>query len=195
MSRPWKRWRAGTGEGSAVTPRPPLQPAADDDGVCDGVMIRVAEADHHFPDAAFPGKLQRSAMQDGKRFARGLAAHFDVPPAHAAADARAERFRDRFLRREPRREMPGGVFHGIAIGDLVLEEDAVQEPLAKALEGRLDPRRLHHVDSYAQDVHRMSASISATAVSSPTKRARETMEWPIFSSARWGIVLMTAMFE
>ncbi len=77
----------------------------------------------------------------------------DVAPAHRFADAGAERLRDRLFRGEARSEMARGKFHRLAISDLALREDAVEEALTETFERMLDPRRLDHVDANSEDAH------------------------------------------
>src|SRR6266478_3235225 len=84
--------------------------------------------------------------------------HVDIAPAHCFADASAECFRDRFLRREPGREMARWKFHRDAISNLALGENPLHETFAKTIERVLDALDLDHVDANAEHAHREYSS-------------------------------------
>src|SRR5690242_2903937 len=99
--------------------------------------------------------------------------------------------------------MQFGKLHAVAIGDFVGPETAVEEPLAELVDGITDACCLDDIHTRAQNayalvLHRVDgtikASISRTACRSPTKRARDMMEWPVFNVSRCGTVRMAGVF-
>ena len=77
------------------------------------------------------------------------------------------------------------------------EKQPVEKRLPAPLHRSCEARDLHDVHAEAEHAHGrafIAASISRTAPSSPLKIARDTMLWPMFSSARCGTVRMSAMF-
>src|SRR4051812_25743320 len=99
-------------------------------------------------------------------------------------DARADRLRERLLRGPALGEVPRLVLGPVEARALLRGEDAVDEPLAVALEHLANAIDRHDVGSDPDD-HRapvMSAFISRTASRSPTNTARLTIAWPMCSS-------------
>jgi len=78
------------------------------------------------------GKVERRGA--ALRAARRVVADLHVVPADAAAPARAQAFEDRFLRGPAPREVLGRLLAGLAIADLPLRVNAVQEDLAVLLD-------------------------------------------------------------
>lgn len=81
----------------------------------------------------------------------GLAAHFDFLPGDAVLDAGAEGFGAGFLGGETGRITLRSACSGAAIGNFLIGENTVKEPLAEALEGAGDARHVHQVDSGAHE--------------------------------------------
>src|SRR6266404_464067 len=142
-------------------------------------------------------------MEYRVRFAAVALADFHVLPAEMMPDARAERLRDGFLRREARCEMQFGKLQAVTVGHFAGPKTTVQEPLAELVDGMPDASRLDDIDAGTQNVrafalHRVGgaikASISWTARRNPTKRARDMMEWPVFNISKCGTARMAGVF-
>jgi hypothetical protein len=77
------------------------------------------------------------------------------------------------------------------LGLLLGQQQAAHEVLAEALQRRFDPVEAHDVRADAEDHCRRASVIrrfiSITAVDSPSKIARATMAWPMFSSTISGM--------
>src|SRR5262249_61583731 len=69
------------------------------------IVAVVREGEQHVVPASRQADLARAAVQHQMRRLTALATNFEIPPSHAEAQAGAERFRRRLLRREARREM------------------------------------------------------------------------------------------
>src|SRR5438046_1262998 len=81
--------------------------------------------------------------------------HVDIAPAHRFPNASAERFRHRFFRRKPGREMARWKFHRKAIGDLALGKNPLHKTLTKTIERVLNALDLDHVHANAEHAHRV----------------------------------------
>src|SRR4030081_2540029 len=164
--------------------RPPLQLALQDNR-CDRVLLAVAQGNERVCDAALFGEFFGAPGEDEKRFATWFLVHVDVAPPHRFADTGAECFRNGFLGGEPRGQMSRGKFHRHRVFDFATGKDAMEKFLAEAVERTFNARTLDKVDTNPEHAHplysSMARSISRTALSSPTKTAREIIEWPMLS--------------
>src|SRR5437660_1164768 len=144
------------------------------------VMLGVTQTD--------PGGFHRTLFRERlgptvyyqKRFAAFFLVHVDIAPAHYFANASPECFRDRFLRREPGREMARWKFHREAISNLALGENPLHETFAKTIERVLDALDLDHVHANAQHAHGegISSSCALTRYNSPFARAFHARHFP-----------------
>src|SRR5450432_539962 len=159
----------------------------------------MAEADPDFHHAPFLRHLLCTAGQDRKRFAAFFLPNVEITPTHRFSDAGSECFRERFLGRKTRREMARRKFHRLRIGDLAFGENTLQKPVTEALDRVLNSCALNDVDTNSDDAHSryssIKESISRTAASIPANIARATMEWPILSSERCGILWISEMLR
>src|SRR5882672_8817507 len=83
--------------------------------------------------------------------AAGLAPHFDVPPAHAAAPARSQGLHGRFFGGKAGGESLNAVGLGVTIADLSLSVDAPEKALAVPGDGLGDSRDFRDVNSSADN--------------------------------------------
>src|SRR5436190_16728227 len=125
------------------------------------------------------------------RFAAVLAADFDIQPAKVFADPGPERFRDRFLGGETRRDKRPRIFVGEAIFGFARKENPAKETFPEFLVRGANPADLDDVRTNPEDHGTepyacIATSISLTASASPTVIARLTMLCPMFSSTRCG---------
>src|SRR5437667_7205253 len=100
----------------------------------DSVMFGVAKGNQRRHYAAFCGKFLRGSGKDEKWLATRLFADVDIAPAHCFADAGAERLRDSFFRRKPGSQMARRKLHRHRVFDLAISEDAVEKPVAEAVD-------------------------------------------------------------
>lgn len=134
-------------------------------------------------------------MQNYEGLAAGFAADFDIVQCELCSDASAEGFGNSFLCGETRGVAAGGLAMGIAVGLLRREKASIYECTALSLDGGVEARDFHDVHTDADDFHgwHIAASMSRTACSKPTNKARATILWPILSSSIYGSPRMSAM--
>lgn len=82
-----------------------------------------------------------------------VADDLDVAPEDAVRMARSERFHRGFLGREAGGEVGSGAPPAPAIGDLAICKHALQEAVAEALDGLLDPIDLRRVEPGSDYLH------------------------------------------
>src|SRR5947208_14341070 len=132
------------------------------------------------------------AVKDQEWLTAFFLMHVDIAPAHRFSNAGAKCFGHCFLGRESGRKMARGKFHRHAVSNFALGKNPFHETFAKTIERVLNALDLDHVHANAEHAHpvyfSMSASISRTAFSQPTKIARETMACPMLSSVKCGIL-------
>src|ERR1700730_3779816 len=87
---------------------------------------------------------------DGRTSTR-FTCHFDISPAHAIVPSGAEGFHASFLGREPGRVSLHPVCLGVAIPNLAIRKDAVNEALTKPLNRFCNSRYFGYIDSGAND--------------------------------------------
>ncbi len=96
------------------------------------IVTVVREGQQHLSSAAGQAEVSRAAVQHELGGLPALTTDLQIPPADAERQSRPERLRGRLFRREARREMRDGIAPGPAVGNLILGEDAAQEPLVPA---------------------------------------------------------------
>src|SRR5438552_10489841 len=113
-------------------------------------MLGVAEGDQRGNHAALGRELLRWTGKDQKRFAVWFLANVDVAPTHRFADAGAESFGNRFLRRKTRGQMTRGKFHRHGIFNFAFGEDAMKKAIAEATARMLNARAFDKIDTNAE---------------------------------------------
>lgn len=94
-------------------------------------------------------------MEDETR--RAAAPHnLDVLPEHPVAVAGSEGLHRRLLGREAAGEARSGTVSGQAVGNLPFGKHPLQEPVAVAFDGPLDPGNVGGVEADANDTHNLS---------------------------------------
>src|SRR5438874_8484236 len=124
-----------------------------DDDHCNGVMLGMTQTDPGGLHRPLLGEGVGSAVKDQKRLAAFFLVHVDIAPAHRFPNASAERFRHRFFRRKPGREMARWKFHRLAIGDLALGKNPLHKTLTKTIDRVLNALDLDHVHANAEHAH------------------------------------------
>src|SRR6185295_6396707 len=90
-------------------------------------------------------------MQNDERLPTLLTLDFHILPREVTANARAERFRDRLLRRETGRDMRCRRLVQEAVADFVGAKNASEEAFPEPLEGAANPRHFNDVDAGAEN--------------------------------------------
>src|SRR5262249_38023841 len=117
------------------------------------MMLGVTERDQGGGHPPFTAKVFSRPTQYQKRFAAGFLSDINAPPAHRFADPGAERFRDRLLRGETRRQMAGWKFHRHRILDFTNSKNAMEKSFSKSVERMLNPCTLDQIHSDADHAH------------------------------------------
>jgi polyphenol oxidase len=114
---------------------------------------RVAVSDcHERSSAADRGESPGCATVQLQLRRPTPADHLDVTPHHSERMPRAERLHRRFFYGETAGEVGRGTATPEAVGDLVIGEDAVEEPVAIALDGARNTRDVGGVQPDSDDV-------------------------------------------
>src|SRR5664280_1190561 len=95
--------------------------------------------------------LRCFAVQQHGWSSSGLAAHFKIPPADAAAHARADRLHARFFGSETRSEALHVIRFGLAVADFGGGEDALEKAFAEPLDGLPDAWHFDDIDARTYD--------------------------------------------
>ena len=119
--------------------------------MCEGLRFGVRDADGNAPNAEGGGDFSGFAGEGDGGAAALLADDLEVDPADAASPAGSERFHGRFLGGEAAGVAFELVLEALAIRDFVGREDAVEEGLAAALDGRLDARDFGNIHTQANN--------------------------------------------
>ena len=152
-------------------------------------------------NAQLPGGYARSPVQKNGRDPRIIAHHFHIRKSALRPNPRSQGFRHGFLGRKAGRQARDGVRVFPAISPLIRGADAQRKRLPVFLQGlayAFQIRQIHsqscnaaHIPAIGIKLKRKNQfrrsiawRISLTACSIPTKRARETIVWPMFSSCR-----------
>jgi YfiH family protein len=101
--------------------------------------------------AEFGGEFAGYTTEPQHRLAAGLIGNFDVAPADSVTPAGAQRFHCGFFHREAAGIALELIFVALAIGDFRGREEALEEGLAVALDGRLNAIDLCDIQSQADD--------------------------------------------
>src|SRR6266545_3709362 len=88
-----------------------------------------------------------------------LAPHFHLPPAHTHPQSSAQSLERRLLGGEAGGKMRNGVAPTAAVDDLLVGEDAPQEPLIPALNDLTHSRDQRQIHADAHDVHAQQDAI------------------------------------
>jgi hypothetical protein len=119
----------------------------------DRVMFGVAERDQCRSYASLCGKCFGRSRKSQKWFPAFFFANVDVAPAHCLANACAERFCHRFLSGETRSQMARREFHRHGIFNLTIRKHAVKKAISKSVNGTLNARALHKIDTDSNYAH------------------------------------------
>src|SRR5690348_4173769 len=149
-------------------------------------LMGVRKREQHLPHAQLVGAGARQPGERDRGAAVLLPQNFDVPPADAArALASLQRLVDRFLRREPHRDVGRGVGARHAVVPLRPGEEPVVHVVALGGEHALDARHLHQVHAHAHCAHgratkslrwRIVAPIRTTTRYAPFPTGRPPLE-------------------
>ena len=104
-------------------------------------------------DPQRPGEVADRRARPHPRPARGVVGHLDVGPAQPLRPAGAQALQDRLLGGPAAGEVLGRVLGPLAVADLALGVDAVEEQLAVAVDHPLDAQALDDVRADADDFH------------------------------------------
>jgi hypothetical protein len=115
------------------------------------VLLRVADAQVNDAPAALLQERLSFFVENDEWFAAFFSAHFHVVPAELRADAGAERFGNRFFRREPRRDEWRGIFVRETIGNFRREQDALHKTFAEFFVRRRDALDFDQVNAGAEN--------------------------------------------
>ena len=98
------------------------------------MLVAVTQRDQRVFNAAFLREFLGATSEHEKRFAARFFAHVDIAPTHRFANPGAERFRDRFFRRETRGQMSRRKFHRHRIFDFAGRKNTIQKAIAETLD-------------------------------------------------------------
>jgi hypothetical protein len=147
----------------------------------DGIVLGVAEADEHLADLVLVREGGTGACENHMGAAAFPAPNINIEPSELRTDSGAECFCHGFFRRKAPGIRGQRVPHRPAVVLLFQGEHSREKFLAVPLDCRRETRDLHDIDPDSENAHAgpavfKSASISATAASSPVNTARETIE-------------------
>jgi hypothetical protein len=113
----------------------------------------MTECDKGRRDAALRSKLLRRSRKNEKRFAARSFSDIDVSPTHGFADPGAERFRNSFLRRKTRSQMPGRKFHRHRVLNLAVGKNTMEKSISKTVQGTLNARAFDKINADSEHAH------------------------------------------
>jgi hypothetical protein len=119
-------------------------------------MLSMTECDQGRSYAALLSKIFGWSGEDKEWFAALFFPDVDIPPAHCFADTGAERFCHRFLSGEARSQMPLWEFHRHRVFDFAIRENAMQKTISESINGTLNARALHKIDTDSNHAHEVS---------------------------------------
>ena len=122
----------------------------------------VRNRDQHFADAKLFGKLGRASPEMDDRLAALLSENFNVQPADAFNESRAQHLHDRLFGGPAPCKGFVAVLPLLAVGDLVGRVDSIQKMLTVSLDHLSDAWNLDDVCAEAND-HEPNAPTGDTA--------------------------------
>src|SRR6266540_2882730 len=167
-----------------------IRGTSDKHGLGQRVVTVMGEGEEHATGALGQGDGAAAPVEDHRRRLAALAPHFHLPPAHTHPQSRAQSLERRLLGGEAGGKMRNGVAPTAAVDDLLVGENAPQEPLIPALNDLTNPRdqRQIHPDAHDGDAQqgaiRPAVALAATVWLAPARTGypRVTVRSPRKSS-------------